>query len=741
MSIPTVVQETAAFYGLGSTKSATGSCAAATAGNLLVVPFVGDKNAGTASIRDNIDTDGSDWIKSVELLSGSVCLYVFRKVAAGGENSVTVTWATTGSTTARNPGQIIELAQTGTGAWGIAAQATNITNESAVASWASGTTGAAATDGLALGIFGSDSWETVGSTTSWSNAYNEIQAGGYSHSASTGGGSPALYVATKAITAGQTTTTTLTTSGGDATPGVDQFSGAVLVFGRAAEAGDTTPPSVPTGLVATPGNAQVGLAWTASTDNVGVTGYRIRRGGTVVGTAVGTTFTDTGRTNGVQYSYTVAAYDAAGNESAQTAAVLATPSAGTPTVTQRWLGVDRLAVKTTLATTVRVAYSTASNMASPSFGAAATPDAQGVSLHALPSLAADTPYWYQVEADGALVGSVQAFRTLPGTDPATFTFAFASCRAETGDNGSAVFGRLVARAPDLFLETGDLHYRDINSTDASLYRAAYDALFTVGPIVTTLASIPTTYTWSDHDYCGNGSGGAATGQSAVRQVYRERVPSPTLPDVGVQHTFRVGRARFVVLDTRSYRSPVGNTDNSSKSMLGAAQKTWLQGLLATPDTPLIFIVSAEGWVSTDTSGDDWGRYQTERTEIAGWITASSAEVVFLCGDAHMLGIDNGTNAAAGCHVWHAAALNQTGSTKGGPYSGGTLAGTGQYGFVTVTDSDTQIVATFQGIKSDETVWNSDTVTVSTIPPPDPDPPAATATMWMRVAGVAIEVGP
>lgn len=266
MSIPTVVQETAAFYGLGSTKSATGSCAAATAGNLLVVPFVGDKNAGTASIRDNIDTDGSDWIKSVELLSGSVCLYVFRKVAAGGENSVTVTWATTGSTTARNPGQIIELAQTGTGAWGIAAQATNITNESAVASWASGTTGAAATDGLALGIFGSDSWETVGSTTSWSNAYNEIQAGGYSHSASTGGGSPALYVATKAITAGQTTTTTLTTSGGDATPGVDQFSGAVLVFGRAAEAGDTTPPSVPTGLTASPGNAQVGLAWNASTD-------------------------------------------------------------------------------------------------------------------------------------------------------------------------------------------------------------------------------------------------------------------------------------------------------------------------------------------------------------------------------------------------------------------------------------------------------------------------------------------
>ena len=41
---------------------------------------------------------------------------------------------------------------------------------------------------------------------------------------------------------------------------------------------DTTPPSQPAGLVTTTvDSSSVGLAWTASTDNVGVTGYRVYR--------------------------------------------------------------------------------------------------------------------------------------------------------------------------------------------------------------------------------------------------------------------------------------------------------------------------------------------------------------------------------------------------------------------------------------------------------------------------------
>jgi poly(hydroxyalkanoate) depolymerase family esterase len=93
--------------------------------------------------------------------------------------------------------------------------------------------------------------------------------------------------------------------------------------------GDTTPPSVPSQLAVSGVTASTAsLSWTASTDNVAVAGYRVYRNGVQVGTASGTTFTDTGLSAATQYTYTVAAYDAAGNVSAQSPGVTATTSPG-----------------------------------------------------------------------------------------------------------------------------------------------------------------------------------------------------------------------------------------------------------------------------------------------------------------------------------------------------------------------------------------------------------------------------
>jgi cellulose 1,4-beta-cellobiosidase len=77
-------------------------------------------------------------------------------------------------------------------------------------------------------------------------------------------------------------------------------------------------------------SGSVNLAWTTSTDNVGVTGYRIARStngtlGPVVATVTGTTWLDTTVTPGVRYTYAVAAVDAAGNVSARSAFKSITP--------------------------------------------------------------------------------------------------------------------------------------------------------------------------------------------------------------------------------------------------------------------------------------------------------------------------------------------------------------------------------------------------------------------------------
>ena len=98
--------------------------------------------------------------------------------------------------------------------------------------------------------------------------------------------------------------------------------------------GDTTPPSTPTGLTATAiSSSQINLSGTASTDNVGVTGYQIYRGGTLLTTVTGTSYSNTGLTPNTAYSYYVRATDASGNVSANSNTASATTLAGTPVPT------------------------------------------------------------------------------------------------------------------------------------------------------------------------------------------------------------------------------------------------------------------------------------------------------------------------------------------------------------------------------------------------------------------------
>jgi GH25 family lysozyme M1 (1,4-beta-N-acetylmuramidase)/chitodextrinase len=111
---------------------------------------------------------------------------------------------------------------------------------------------------------------------------------------------------------------------------VDVFNGNANDFQSHGPSGwqqDTEPPTVPTGVAATAVSAtQVNISWTASTDNFAVSGYKIYRGGTQIGTSATTTYSDTTCTGCTTYSYTVSAYDTSGNNSAQSsAAVVTTP--------------------------------------------------------------------------------------------------------------------------------------------------------------------------------------------------------------------------------------------------------------------------------------------------------------------------------------------------------------------------------------------------------------------------------
>jgi hypothetical protein len=103
---------------------------------------------------------------------------------------------------------------------------------------------------------------------------------------------------------------------------------------RDAGPGDTTPPSAPADLSASAtGASAIDLAWTASSDDVGVTGYVIERcaGASCtnfaqVATTSATSATDSGLTAGTTYSYRARATDAAGNMSEYSNTATATTS-------------------------------------------------------------------------------------------------------------------------------------------------------------------------------------------------------------------------------------------------------------------------------------------------------------------------------------------------------------------------------------------------------------------------------
>ena len=105
---------------------------------------------------------------------------------------------------------------------------------------------------------------------------------------------------------------------------------------------DTTPPSAPANLMAAAtSTTQIQLSWTASTDNVGVMGYKVERCSGAgcsnfaqIATLAGTTFGDSGLTASTSYSYRVRATDAAGNNSGYSnTATTSTAAAGNISVT------------------------------------------------------------------------------------------------------------------------------------------------------------------------------------------------------------------------------------------------------------------------------------------------------------------------------------------------------------------------------------------------------------------------
>jgi alkaline phosphatase D len=191
--------------------------------------------------------------------------------------------------------------------------------------------------------------------------------------------------------------------------------------------------------------------------------------------------------------------------------------------------------------------------------------------------------------------------------------AFGSCAHQK--KPQPIWGAVLDYRPQLFIFTGDNVYGDVTSGAMVELREAYARAGKVEGIAALRAQVPVLATWDDHDYGQNDGGSDFAHKEAAQALFLkfwgigEGDPRATRP--GVYHAATFGppgeRVQVILLDTRSFRSPLRPTDrrgalgkevylpddDPAKTMLGEAQWAWLRAQLQKAAALRLIVSSVE----------------------------------------------------------------------------------------------------------------------------------------------------
>ncbi len=243
---------------------------------------------------------------------------------------------------------------------------------------------------------------------------------------------------------------------------------------------DTVAPTAPTALAAA-GTTQTttNLSWTASTDNVGVTGYDIYQNGVFKANTASTSYAVTGLTASTAYTFYVIAKDAAGNSSTASNTVNVTTLAPVPDTTAPSAPTN-LAASGTTATTTNLSWTASTD----NVGVTGYDVYQNgvfrantaTTSYAVTGLTASTAYSFYVIAKDAAGNASTASNTVNVTTPAVTISYCASQGNSTADEkiGKVVLGTINNTS------TGTAGYEDFTAQSTNLTRSAA-ATITVTP--------------------------------------------------------------------------------------------------------------------------------------------------------------------------------------------------------------------------------------------------------------------
>jgi alkaline phosphatase D len=235
----------------------------------------------------------------------------------------------------------------------------------------------------------------------------------------------------------------------------------------------------------------------------------------------------------------------------------------------------------------------------------------------------------------------------PRDGDALTRIAFGSCLDQ--DRPQAIAEAVEAYGPDLFVFLGDNVYGDVE--DGTYERQARNAGF-----AQLLEAPRVVAVWDDHDFGVNDGGGDFALKRQAEALFLDfwKVPArdPRRARLGLYASFSFGpegrRVQVVLLDTRTFRSPLRPTDerhapgkenyvpdaSPDKTMLGAAQWRWLEEVLEEPAD--LRLIGSSIQVAADGHGyERWGNLPGERDRLYELLAqASSTPTAIISGDRH-----------------------------------------------------------------------------------------------------------
>jgi len=297
----------------------------------------------------------------------------------------------------------------------------------------------------------------------------------------------------------------------------------------------------------------------------------------------------------------------------------------------------------------------------------------------------------------ALYGGARAADDAPLT-----RIAFGSCAHQ--DKPQPIWDAVLDYRPELFIFAGDNVYGDLTPGAPTPLAQAYARAATIPGYQALRAQVPVLATWDDHDYGQNDAGGDFPYREEAKALFLDfwqiAADDPRRSREGIYHAETFGpegmRLQVILLDTRSFRSPLIPTDqhgapgkeryvpdpDPAKTMLGAAQWAWLREQLLQP-ADLRLIVSSIQVLAEGHGWERWGNLPRERERLLALIAETGArEVIFLSGDRHVGGIYHRPGVA---YEITSSGLNMTypAAREAGPLRLGPIYGAENFGTVDI----------------------------------------------------------